>query len=149
MGEAVNRAINSISVQLDSRATFLPARRLEISALVADVSDNLLTINVGGRTGLKIGDKLEIVRTLRLVPDPKTGKIIKVVSTKIGDGTVIEVNAEFATLSFKGIEDAQIGDTATTQHELWSSKPANNLQGASTNAADPALDDSHIFYSTH
>lgn len=151
-GEAVTKAINSISTQLDSRATYLPQRRMEISALVADVSDNLLTINIGGKTGLNVGDKLEIVRTLRLVPDPETGKIIKVVSTKIGDGTVIEVNTEFATLSFKGIETAQIGDTATTQHELWSSEPVTNhdLQGASAGRnPDPALDDSHIFYSTH
>lgn len=152
VGEAVTKAIKSVSAQLDSGATYLPARRLEISALVADVDDNLLTINIGGRTGLKTGDKLEIIRTLRLVPDPKSGKIIKVVNAKIGDGTVIEVNTEFATLSFKGTEDAKIGDTATNQHELWSSNPAaiRNQQGASAGSApDPALDDSHIFYSTH
>jgi curli biogenesis system outer membrane secretion channel CsgG len=143
MGEAVTKAINSIGTQLDSRATFLPARRLEISALVADVNDNLLTINMGGKTGLKVGDRLEIVRTVRLIPDPKTGKILRVLSSKIGDGTVIEVNTEFATLSFKGAEDPKIGDTATTQHELWSTLPS-----VSNGGQGPAID-GHMYYSAH
>jgi curli biogenesis system outer membrane secretion channel CsgG len=128
LGEAVTKAINALSMELDFKAGTFASHKPELAGTVADVTDNILVVNIGNRSGLQIGDKLEITRTLRLIVDPKTGKILKPVTENIGEGTVVEMNAEFATLSFSGEGMAKIGDTARTPFELRFGKPAGRQQ---------------------
>jgi curli biogenesis system outer membrane secretion channel CsgG len=118
LGEAVTKAINALSMELDFKAGTFASHKPELAGTVADATDNTLVVNIGSRTGLQIGDKLEITRTLRLIVDPKTGKILKPVTENIGEGTVVEMNAEFATLTFSGEGTARIGDMARTPFEL-------------------------------
>jgi len=114
LGEAVTAAVQSTGDQLDSKADALPTRKVEVSGLVADVSDNVLIINVGRNAGLQVGDKLEISRAVRTVKDPATGKVLKTVTSKIGDATVTEVDATSATVTFTGSGPAKVGDVAKT-----------------------------------
>jgi len=83
-----------------------------VSGLVADVSGNTLIINVGSKSGLRVGDKLEVSRAARTIKDPATGKVLKTVTNKIGDATVTEVDADSATASFNGSAVAKVGDIA-------------------------------------
>jgi curli biogenesis system outer membrane secretion channel CsgG len=128
LGEAVTKAINALSMELDFKAGTFASHKPELAGTVADVTDNILVVNIGNRSGLQIGDKLEITRTLRLIVDPKTGKILKPVTENIGEGTVVEMNAEFATLSFSGEGTARIGDVARTPFEQRFGKPAGHSQ---------------------
>ena len=115
LGEAVNQAVNSTGEQLDSAAGNLPTHKAEITnALVADVSGNTLILNVGSRSGLQVGDKLEISRAVRTVKDPATGKILKTVTEKIGEATVTEVDASSTTVTFTGNGPVKVGDVAKT-----------------------------------
>jgi len=110
LGEAVRKAVDDTGAQLDTNADKVPTIRLEINGLVADVSGNTLIVNVGKSAGVKVGDKLTISRPVRVVKDPATGKVIKSVVDKIGEGTVTEVDNDSATLTFTGTGPAKVGD---------------------------------------
>ena len=114
LGEAVSQAVTSTGEQLDVKADSMPTRKVEASGLVADVSDNVLILNIGRSSGLQVGDKLEISRALRTVKDPATGKVIKTVTSKIGDAVVTEVDTNSATVTFSGSGPAKVGDVAKT-----------------------------------
>jgi curli biogenesis system outer membrane secretion channel CsgG len=114
LGEAVTQAVGEVGTQLDTASTSLPTRKVEVSGVVADVSGNTLIINVGSKTGLKVGDKLDISHAGRQIKDPTTGKVLKTITTKIGEGTVTEIDADSATLSFLGTGPVKVGDIAKT-----------------------------------
>jgi curli biogenesis system outer membrane secretion channel CsgG len=159
LGEAATKAITNLSSQLEAKVSELPNHLREISGVVADVSENTLTVNLGARSGLKTGDQLEIVRILRLVVDPKTGKPLRTITERIGDGTVTEMNMEFTTLAFSGDSPAKVGDIA----QLRSARPTNHLarnaagmngpdeaDSGTDSAADPAVNSNgHVFYAPH
>jgi len=112
LGEAVTQSVSAVGAQLDAASTNLPEHRMEVSGLVADVSGNTLILNVGSKAGLRMGDKLEISRPLRKVTDPATGKVLKTITSKVGDATVTELDADSATVSFTGTGPAKVGDVA-------------------------------------
>ncbi|HZU33321.1 MAG TPA: CsgG/HfaB family protein [Candidatus Angelobacter sp.] len=114
LGEAVTQAVSDVGLKLDNASTSLPTRKVEVSGVVADVSGNTLIINVGSKTGLKVGDKLEISHAGRQIKDPATGKVLKTITTKVGDGVVTEIDADSATLNFTGSGPVKVGDIAKT-----------------------------------
>lgn len=114
LGEAVMQAVEDVGGKLDQSAGKLPTRKSEYSGLVADASGNTLIINVGRNKGVQVGDKVEIGRAGRVVKDPATGKVLKTVSTKIGEGTVTEVDQDSATVEFSGQGPVKVGDTVKT-----------------------------------
>jgi curli biogenesis system outer membrane secretion channel CsgG len=114
LGEAVLQAVDATGDQLGSKAEAMPTHKAEVNGLVADVNGNTLILNVGSRSGLQVGDSLEISRAVRTVKDPATGKVIKTVTNKIGDATVTEVEASSATATFTGSSPAKVGDVAKT-----------------------------------
>jgi hypothetical protein len=113
LGEAVHKAVDSLGQQLDDKATAMPTHKVEISGLVADVSGNSLILNVGRKSGVKVGDVLQISRVVRTVKDPATGKVIKSVTSKIGDATVTEVDDDSSTVTFAGTGAAKVGDAVS------------------------------------
>jgi len=114
LGEAVKAAVGDAATQLDNKAGSLPTVKVSVSGLVADVSGNTLIINVGSKTGLKIGDNLDISRQVRTVKDPATGKVLKTITDKIGSGTVTQIDQDSATVTFNGSGPAKVGDVAQT-----------------------------------
>ncbi|HLK34650.1 MAG TPA: CsgG/HfaB family protein [Terriglobales bacterium] len=115
LGEAVHQAVDSLADQLDSSANAIPTRKVELSGVVADVSGDTLILNLGGKSGVKVGDVLEVSRPVRSIKDPTTGKVIKVVTQKVGTATVTEVDDQSSTATFKGASSARIGDKASNQ----------------------------------
>ena len=115
LGEAVHKAVDSLGQQLDDKAAAMPTHKVEISGLVADVSGNSLILNVGSKSGVKVGDVLQISRVVRTVKDPATGKVIKSIANKIGDAKVTEVDENSATAIFTGAEVAKVGDAVSNQ----------------------------------
>ena len=110
LGEAVHQAVNQVADQLDQNAATLPTRKLEINGLVADVSGSTLVLNVGSKSGVKVGDMLEISRIARTVKDPSSGKVIKTITSKLGTAKVTEVDDVSATATFQGAGAAKVGD---------------------------------------
>jgi curli biogenesis system outer membrane secretion channel CsgG len=114
LGEAVKAAVGDAATQLDSKAANLPTVKVSVSGLVADVSGNTLIINVGSKTGLKVGDTLDISRQVRTVKDPATGKVLKSINDKIGSGTVTQIDQDSATVTYDGSGPAKVGDVVQT-----------------------------------
>jgi curli biogenesis system outer membrane secretion channel CsgG len=112
LGEAVQAAVTDAATQLDTAAANLPTVKVSVSGLVADASGNTLIINVGSKTGLKVGDTLDISRQVRTVKDPATGKVLKAITDKIGSGTVTQIDQDSATVTFTGASPAKVGDVA-------------------------------------
>ncbi len=114
LGEAVQAAVTDTATQLDTAAGNLPTVKVSASGLVADVSGNTLIVNIGSKTGLKVGDTLDISRQVRTVKDPATGKVLKSITDKVGSGTVTQIDQDSATLTFTGSGEAKVGDVAQT-----------------------------------
>jgi curli biogenesis system outer membrane secretion channel CsgG len=114
LGEAVNKAVNDCATQLDAAAGTLPIIKATYSGLVADVSGNILILNVGNRVGVRVGDTIDISRAIRTVKDPTTGKVLKTVTNKLGTATVTDVDADSATATYSGATPPKVGDVAAT-----------------------------------
>jgi curli biogenesis system outer membrane secretion channel CsgG len=117
LGEAVTQAVTQVGSELGTSVANVPTRKAEVSGVVADVSGNTLIINVGSKTGLRVGDKLEISHAGRQIKDPTTGKVLKTISTRVGEATVTEIDADSATLSFNGSGPVKVGDIAKTPQQ--------------------------------
>ena len=96
--------------QFEGRAAQLPTHKVEIDGLVADVNGDQLILNVGGKLGLKVGDRLEVRRKSREIRDPATNKVIRRVEDRIGDVQITEVDAESAVGKFSGASSPKVGD---------------------------------------
>lgn len=115
LGEAVHKAVDDLGTQLDAKSGNLPTVKATYAGVVADVSGNQLIINVGSSSGIHVGDVVEISRPVRTVKDPTTGKVLKVITNKIGDATVTEVDSDSSTVTLNSATPAQVGDAASSE----------------------------------
>ena len=110
LGEAVNQAVANVSQQLDSKATQLPNRKVELDGLVADVSGSQLVLNIGSKAGVKVGDHLEVRRKQREITDPATGKVLRRIEDKVGQVVITEVDEQSSVGRYSGTGTAKVGD---------------------------------------
>jgi hypothetical protein len=110
IGEAVNEAVTDLSGKLVQDATTLPTQKVTVDGLVADATGGQLILNVGKNQGLKVGDKLQVRHTGRVIKDPATGKVLRHLDTPIGTVTITEVEDTSAVGTFNGSTAAAVGD---------------------------------------
>ena len=110
LGEAVGQAVGSMASQLQENSGRLPTRVVKIEGLVADATGGELILNVGGKAGVKVGDRLKIMRTGREVRDPASGKVIRRVEESLGEVEITEVDEESAIGKYKGTAPVKVGD---------------------------------------
>ena len=108
LDEATRNAVEKLAAQLDSFAEKIPTLLLQIDGLVAEVAGNSVTLNVGKKTGLRVGDKLAIVREIRPADDSKAD--VGTVMQHVGEATVTEVADVYATATFSGSGQVRVGD---------------------------------------
>ena len=117
IGEATTQAVAALAQNLAADSTKLPtivAPTVSVSGLVADASSSDININVGTQAGVKVGDKLQISRVVRVVKDPVTGKPLRSIENPVGQLTVTSVDATSAVGTFSGSGKPQTGDTVKT-----------------------------------
>ena len=114
LGEAVNKAVADCAGQLDNAAATLPTIKATYSGVVADVSGNTIIINIGNKSGVRVGDTIDISRAIRTVKDPTTGKVLKTVTNKLGGAVVTEVDSDSATATYSGSAPPKVGDVAAS-----------------------------------
>ncbi len=110
IGEATNKAVTQVAMKLDESATRLPVVVIAVDGMVADVSGNSLVLNVGKRSGLKVGDVLKIARTGREIKDPATGKVLRRVETDLGTVTITSADDESSEGNYSGTPGVKVGD---------------------------------------
>jgi hypothetical protein len=102
--------VDSVAKQLQENANRLPARVVKIDGLVADATGGVLILNVGSKAGVKVGDKLAVVRTGREVRDPATGKVIRRIEESLGEVVITEVDEQSSVGKYSGASPAKVGD---------------------------------------
>jgi curli biogenesis system outer membrane secretion channel CsgG len=110
LGEAVEGAVGSVATQLQEKSGQLPARVVKIDGLVADATGGELVLNVGSKAGVKVGDRLKIVRTGREIRDPSSGKVIRRTEEALGEVFITEVDEQSAVGKYNGTIAAKVGD---------------------------------------
>lgn len=115
LSSASEKAVTQIVTQLAAaadRVAALPSVLPNVTALVADVSGNSLTLNKGGRDGFKPGMVVSVERVTREIKDPATGRVLRRQTTRIGRLQLTEVDNTSAVgrvLSGRGFK---VGDLA-------------------------------------
>jgi curli biogenesis system outer membrane secretion channel CsgG len=110
IGEAVGQAVDSVANQLQSNSARLPTRVVKIEGLVADSTGGVLILNVGAKAGVKVGDKLAVVRTGREIRDPASGKVIRRIEETLGEVVITEVDEQSAVGKYSGSTPVKVGD---------------------------------------
>ena len=92
-----------------------PPPKVAVSGLVADASaPDSVIINVGASAGVKVGDKLNVSRVVRVVKDPTTGKPLRSIENPVGTLTITSVDAGSAVGTFSGTGAPKTGDSVKT-----------------------------------
>lgn len=117
LGEAVTEAVTTLCTALDGDSAKLPvsaAPVVHIKGEVADFTDGVMVVNVGTKDGVKVGEHLEVTRTLRTIKDPATGKVLRSIDQDLGEFTVTSADANSAVGSFKGTGTPKVADVVKT-----------------------------------
>lgn len=88
--KAIDQAVDLILKKLGSQPW---------SCLVADFSDNEVTLNAGQETGVQPGDTFEVYKVTKVIKDPDTGEILGKKTAKIGTIKVTSVEKKFSIAS--------------------------------------------------
>jgi len=109
IGEATRSAVDSLTGQLVAVAPQIAETKVEIHALVADVSGNDLIINVGTGAGLRVGAEYDVLRPGREIKDPATGRVLRRTTTNVGKLKVTSADESSAQGTLTG-GPAKVGD---------------------------------------
>jgi curli biogenesis system outer membrane secretion channel CsgG len=114
LGEAVSQSISQLASQLNQNAAKLPTVKVNVQGLVADATGGTLIINVGSRSGVKVGDRLQVTRKVREIKDPATGKVLRAVEDQLGVVVITEADEQSSVGAYTGASPAKVGDVVKT-----------------------------------
>lgn len=115
IGEATRQAVDDLTRQLVAQADKVEGTKIEIHGLVADVTENVLVLNVGKNQGLKVGDVIAVERVLKTVKDPATGQVLRTITERIGTAKITSVDDGSSMAEFHGVGKARVGDAVKPQ----------------------------------
>lgn len=116
IGEATTKSVDDLGAQLDAKAQALPTVTVQVSGMVADAEpDGTVIVNVGSRSGVKVGDTLKISHKVKEVRDPATGKVLTSIENPVGTVTITQVDENSATGKFSGTGAPQVKDSVTNK----------------------------------
>lgn len=112
IGEAVKAATDKLATELEGDASKITKPAISVNAIVAAVVSGQVVLNVGSNGGLRAGDKLTVERVTMTVKDPTTGKVIRRMTTPLGEVQVTNVNAHSAVCNILSGSGFKVGDLA-------------------------------------
>jgi curli biogenesis system outer membrane secretion channel CsgG len=112
IGEATMDAVDKLAldvhkVNLEGGAD---ARENDLDALVADVSDDTITINAGSAAGLQVGQTFTVYHKGKAIKDPATGEVLDVLTTPLGQLTITMVRDKISMGTYSGSGKPVVGD---------------------------------------
>src|SRR5579863_6516283 len=114
IGEAVKAATDQMTAGVIAAAPKLQARVIKVEGLVAAVDGGQIVLNVGAKTGIKVGDHLSVERVTSTIKDPATGAVLRKMTSKLGEIEVTDVDDVSAVCRSVNGSDFKVGDTART-----------------------------------
>jgi len=117
IGEAVNQATQQLSTGLIADAPKLVARTIVVEGLVAAIDSGQVVLNVGAKTGLKVGNQMSVERITKEIKDPATGKVLRKLSNQIGIIEITDVDDVSAIGKVVSGTGFKVGDAVKTKTE--------------------------------
>jgi len=114
IGEAVKAATDQMTSGVIAAAPKLQARIIKVEGLVAAVDGEQIVLNVGLKTGIKVGDHMSVERVTSTIKDPATGAVLRKMTTKLGELEVTDVDDISAVCKPVSGTGFKIGDVART-----------------------------------
>jgi curli biogenesis system outer membrane secretion channel CsgG len=114
IGEAVKAATDQMTAGVIASAPKLQARIIKVEGLVAAVDGDQIVLNVGLKTGIKVGDHMSVERVTSTIKDPATGAVLRKMTTKLGELEVTDVDEISAVCKPVSGTGFKIGDVART-----------------------------------
>jgi curli biogenesis system outer membrane secretion channel CsgG len=115
IGEAINQATQQLSGGLIADAPKLQARIITVEGLVAAVDGGQVVLNVGAKTGLKVGNQMSVERITKEIKDPATGKVLRKLSNQIGIIEITDVDDVSAIGKIVTGTGFKVGDAVKTK----------------------------------
>jgi len=114
LGEAVKASVEQMSAGIIADNTKLSVRTIIVQGLVAAVDGGQVVLNVGSKSGIKVGDQLSIERITHEIKDPTTGQVIRRMTTPVGIVKVTDVDDVSAVCNPVSGSGFKVGDAAKT-----------------------------------
>lgn len=114
IGEAVKGAVEQMSTAVIKENTKLQVRTIKVEGLVAAIDGGMVILNVGSRSGVKVGDQLTVDRVTREIKDPSTGAVLRRMSSTIGYLKVTDVDDVSSVASIISGTGFKVGDAVKT-----------------------------------
>jgi curli biogenesis system outer membrane secretion channel CsgG len=114
IGEAVKAATDQMTAGVIDSASKLQVRTVKVEGLVAAVDGSQIVLNVGAKTGIKVGDHMSIERVTKEIKDPATGAVLRKMTSKMGELEVTDVDDISAVCRVVSGAGFKIGDVAKT-----------------------------------
>jgi curli biogenesis system outer membrane secretion channel CsgG len=115
LGEATRMAVEDLSAQLIAQAGRVEATTVKVEGLVADIAGDQVIINVGKNAGVSVGMILAVERVGREVKDPATGKVLRKITSAIGELQVTEADDSSAVAKVLSGSGFKVGDLAKSK----------------------------------
>jgi curli biogenesis system outer membrane secretion channel CsgG len=110
LGEATRAAVEDLTSQLVEQAGKVQATSVSIDGLVADATADTIIINVGKNAGVAVGMKLTVERVTREVKDPASGKVLRKITSPVGEIEVTEADDVSAVAKVISGQGFKVGD---------------------------------------
>jgi curli biogenesis system outer membrane secretion channel CsgG len=110
LGEATRDAVADLTAQLIGQAGKVEVTTIAIEGLVADATGNTIIVNVGKSAGVTVGMKLAVERVAREVKDPASGKVLRKITSPVGEIEVTEVDEGSAVAKVLSGQGFKVGD---------------------------------------
>jgi curli biogenesis system outer membrane secretion channel CsgG len=114
IGEAVKSATDQMTAGVIAAAPKLQARVIKVEGLVAAVDGDQVVLNVGTKTGIKVGDHMSVERVTKEIKDPATGAVLRKMTSKMGELEVTDVDDVSAVCKPVSGNGFKVGDMART-----------------------------------
>jgi curli biogenesis system outer membrane secretion channel CsgG len=111
IGEATKAATEMLSTNVIAGNGKLTTRTVSVSGLVAAVDGGQIILNVGSKTGLKVGDQMNVERVGREIKDPATGQVIRRMTSPVGVIKITEVDDQSSVGSVVSGTGFKVGDS--------------------------------------
>jgi curli biogenesis system outer membrane secretion channel CsgG len=114
IGEAVKGAVDQMSKGVIDGNAKLTTRKINVEGVVAFVEMGKVVLNVGSKSGIKVGDQMAISRVSQEIKDPTTGKVLRRMSSQIGTIEISDVDDVSAVGKVLTGKDFKVGDVVKT-----------------------------------
>jgi curli biogenesis system outer membrane secretion channel CsgG len=114
IGEATKAAVDQMTAGVIAASPKLQARIVKVEGVVAAVDGDQIVLNVGAKTGIKVGDHMSVERVTSTIKDPTTGAILRKMTSKMGELEVTDVDEISAVCKAVNGSGFKVGDVART-----------------------------------